>query len=96
LSDFARSRGRRIEPKIFEELGGKPSVVMLRHGDMTFDVKSKTRYLNFLGSKVGEAVVTEADERKDPVPMRSTSDAGRGFAKIRATPKNSQSCSMKT
>lgn len=66
LSDFARNRGRRIEPTVFEELGGKPSVVMLRHSDTSFDVKSKARYLDFLGGKVAEAAVTEADERKDP------------------------------
>jgi hypothetical protein len=66
LSDFARSRGRRIEPQVFRTLGGKPSVTMLRHSDATFDVGSKNRYLNFLADKIGEAAPTVSAERRDP------------------------------
>ena len=44
LADIARSRGKKIEEQIAEqicdELGGKPSVAMLRHSDTsTFDVR---------------------------------------------------------
>src|SRR2546430_104923 len=45
LSDFARSRGKRIEPAIFQWLGGKPSATMLRFADSNFDRPSKARYL---------------------------------------------------
>src|SRR5215469_13710916 len=41
FSDFARSRGRKIEPLIYELQGGKPSVTMMRRADSTFDADSK-------------------------------------------------------
>ena len=57
LADIARSRGKKIEEQIEEqicdELGGKPSVAMLRHSDTsTFDAASKARYIGFLCNKI--------------------------------------------
>ena len=66
LSDFARSRGKRIEPQVFDALGGKPSVTMLRYSDATFDAASKQRYLGFLGEKVGETPPSESAEQREP------------------------------
>jgi hypothetical protein len=66
LSDFARARGKRIEPTIFEALGGKPSITMLRFADDRFDRQTKTRYLAFLAGKLSESAPTEDDERRDP------------------------------
>jgi len=66
LSDFARGRGKRIEPGIFHSLGGKPSITMLRTSDESFDRESKDRYLAFLAGKISEPVPTVADERSDP------------------------------
>jgi len=66
LSDFARSRGKRIEPQVFDALGGKPSVTILRHSDATFDGASKQRYLAFLGDKVGETPPSESTEQREP------------------------------
>lgn len=66
LSDFARGRGKKIEPALFASLGGKPSVVMLRHRDTTFDAATKARYVGFLADKLGEAPPSEEDERRSP------------------------------
>jgi hypothetical protein len=66
LSDFARARGRRIEPAVFQSLGGKPSVTMLRHADNSFDPPSKVRYLAFVGAKISEKPPTEEEEQRDP------------------------------
>jgi hypothetical protein len=66
LSDFARGRGKRIEPAIFQSLGGKPSVTMMRFTDETFDPGSKARYLGFLAGKISGTAPTEEDERRDP------------------------------
>ena len=66
LSDFARSRGRRIEPAIFQDLGGKPSITMLRFADASFDRPSKARYVSFIAAKLSESPLTEEEERRDP------------------------------
>jgi hypothetical protein len=65
LSDFARSRGKRIEPSIFQALGGKPSITMLRYSDDSFDRPTKNRYLTFLAGKISEPVPSEDDEQRD-------------------------------
>jgi hypothetical protein len=44
LAQIARSRGKRLEPRLFELWGGKPSVRLLRHRDTTIDVHTKARY----------------------------------------------------
>jgi hypothetical protein len=66
LADFARRRGRRIEPQIFELLGGKPSITMMRVSDGTFDQATKQRYLSYVGGQIGETAPSGADEQNDP------------------------------
>jgi hypothetical protein len=66
LADFARGRGRRTEPAIYEALGGKPSITMMRFSDDSFDTQAKTRYHSFLAGKVDETAPSIADEQKDP------------------------------
>jgi hypothetical protein len=53
LSDLARGRGKRIEPMIFQSLGGKPSVTMMQYSNQTFDRPAKSRYLTFLDLRTG-------------------------------------------
>jgi hypothetical protein len=65
LSDFARSRGKRIEAAIFQSLGGKPSITMLRFADDSFDGPSKARYVAFLATKLGSTPPTQENERRD-------------------------------
>jgi hypothetical protein len=55
LADFARGRGKRIEPAIYQALGGKPSITMMRFSDSTF-----------LAGKIDETAPSIADEQKDP------------------------------
>jgi hypothetical protein len=52
FSDFARSQGRKIEPRIYELQGGKPSVTMMRRADASLDSDLKDRYRAFLASKL--------------------------------------------
>ena len=65
-SDIARRLGKRIEENIYAELGGKPSVAMLRHSDETFDEASKAQYCAFLSSRINQPVPSEQDEKADP------------------------------
>lgn len=55
-ADFARSRGRAIELKLYSEHGGMPSITMFRRDDLTIDDGLKERYRAFLASKLGVAV----------------------------------------
>ena len=65
-ADVARRLGKRIEEKIHAEIGGKPSVAILRHRDLTLDANSKARYLAFLAKKVGRPAPSSQDEIVDP------------------------------
>jgi hypothetical protein len=65
FSDFARSQGRKIEPRIYELQGGKPSVTMMRRADTTLDSDSKDRYRAFLVSKLARAAPTAAEEARN-------------------------------
>src|SRR5215471_10333831 len=41
MSDLARQRGKRLEPKLYMRLAGMPSVRMLRRNDTTFEEPTK-------------------------------------------------------
>jgi hypothetical protein len=64
-ADIARRLGKRIEERIYEESGGKPSVTMLRYSDGTFDAESKEQYRTFLASKINRPAPTEDQEKAD-------------------------------
>src|SRR5262249_8085205 len=66
LSDFARKEGKRIEPILYREMGGKPSTTMMRYADNTFDAAAKGPYRNFLAGKINSPAPTEAEEKADP------------------------------
>jgi len=65
LADLTRRRGRTIERALFEEQGGKPSIVMFRRDDVTIEEAAKERYRQFLGTKLGVAVPTRHQEEID-------------------------------
>ena len=43
FADVARRRGKQIEPSLIEQMGGLPSITMLRHRDPTLDAPTKER-----------------------------------------------------
>ena len=66
LTNLCREFGKRLEPKLFEAWGGKPSTRLLRHSDPTIEAPTKRRYHAFLASKIATAFPDEAQEAKDP------------------------------
>jgi hypothetical protein len=66
LADFARREGKRIEPLLYREMGGKPSTMMMRYADNTFDGAAKEGYRNFLAGNVKSSAPTEAEEKAKP------------------------------
>jgi hypothetical protein len=65
IADFARSRGRAIEPKLYAEQRGMPSITMFRRNDSTIDDGLKERYRGFLANKLGVAIPSAEAERAD-------------------------------
>lgn len=67
LADFARKQGVRIEPGIFQAMGGKPSVTMFRQvGDDTIDRHTKEKYRSFLAGKIKRLPPTPEEETANP------------------------------
>jgi hypothetical protein len=62
LADFARKLGLRVEPKVYAEMGGKPSVTMFRRSDSTIEEPTKERYRTFLAGKIKVAAPTPEQE----------------------------------
>src|SRR5882757_5137834 len=60
LADFARKQGLRIEPGIYSEMGGKPSVTMFRRSDTTIDEHAKEQYRQFVAIKLNRPAPTAA------------------------------------
>ena len=67
FSDIARRFGKRAERKLFRETGGRPVITLLRHSNRTFDEKTKSRYLKFLESMLGEISPTLEEENDTPL-----------------------------
>ena len=68
LSDFARSRGKSIEPQLLDEWGGWPTTIWLRHRDTNLPALTKARYHAFLGmGALGQLLPTVESEQIDPV-----------------------------
>jgi hypothetical protein len=65
LADFARKLGVFVEPKIYEEMGGKPSITMFRRSDTTIEDPTKDRYRTFLARKINQPVPTVQQEADD-------------------------------
>jgi hypothetical protein len=65
LADFARKLGLRVEPKLYAEMGGKPSVVMFRRSDTTIEEPTKERYRTFIAAKIKQPVPTAEQEAAD-------------------------------
>lgn len=66
LSHIARDTGKRIEPRLYLEWGGKPSVAMLRHRDNRLNTATKQRYHLVLSEALGLALPTVEAETQEP------------------------------
>jgi hypothetical protein len=66
FADVARRRGKAIEPRLIKQMGGLPSITMLRHTDTTFDTATKARMHAFLAARLGEGAPTPEQEMAAP------------------------------
>lgn len=66
LMSLSRDMGKRLEPSLYSEWGGKPTTQLLRHRDTTFDHVTKNRFHEFLGKHIGNTFPTAVQEAADP------------------------------
>lgn len=67
LAHYCRSAGRNLESKLFSAWGGKPTTLLLRHGDTHIDPITKNRYYQFLTRNIAQWVAPGAeDEMNNP------------------------------
>ena len=64
-ADFARQRGRKIEKRIRDDMGGNPSTTIMRYSDNTLDDVSKDKYRKFYSMKIHQEVPTREQEKDD-------------------------------
>jgi len=76
LSSVARTLGKSIEKSLFHSWNGKPTTQILRHVDTTLDVHTKSRYHQFLASRIGVVFPTKADEQASPAAADAAYEAG--------------------
>jgi len=66
LTNLCREFGKRLEERLFQQWGGKPTTQLLRHRDKTIDAVTKRRYHSFLAAKINHAFPDEEGERHNP------------------------------
>jgi hypothetical protein len=91
-ADIARRLGKRIENRIYEASGGKPSVTMLRYSDDSFSPAAKSHYRAFLSSKIKQPVPTEQSEKRNPKDADAFYE--RGGAWLRENTRNATKFSI--
>lgn len=66
LASYARTKGKRVEPKLLKSWGGWPTTILLRH-DSELDPYTRRRYHTYLASSVplGLTFPTAEEERED-------------------------------
>ncbi len=65
-TNLSRELGRRLEERLFQEWGGKPTTQLLRHRDTRIEGPTKRRYHAFLASKINVPFPDKDHEAKDP------------------------------
>ncbi len=66
FADVARRRGKAIEPRLIERMGGLPTTTTLRHRDEAYDADTKAGFHAFIAAKLGKPAPTAAEEAADP------------------------------
>lgn len=67
FTHIVRKRGRSVEAKLFQEWGGMPSNILLRHSDKSLDINTKTRFKEKLAKLPNIEFPTEHEEKDNPI-----------------------------
>ena len=74
-AQLGRDRGKRIERRLFDSWGGKPTTSMLRHCDGRIDPMTKSRLHQKLSRVVNATFPTQEEEAADPIQAGTTYDS---------------------
>jgi hypothetical protein len=75
-TNLCRELGKRLEEKLFQKWGGKPTTQLLRHRDNRIEGVTKRRYHSFLGFKINVAFPDKDQETKDPAAADEVYQSG--------------------
>jgi hypothetical protein len=76
FASIARELGKRLENRLFDSWGGKPTTILLRHRDSTLDPVTKARYHAFLSRRIGVSFPTAEQEQVDALSADDRYAAG--------------------
>ncbi|TVL97716.1 MAG: hypothetical protein CV087_22065 [Candidatus Brocadia sp. WS118] len=65
LSQLARDRGKVLEPKLFSNWGGMPSVTIFRYADSRLTILTKQKYHDYLSQIIGINSPTSEEEKNE-------------------------------
>ena len=78
MTNICREAGKRLEDKLYQEWGGKPTTQLLRHRDTIIDSVTKRRYHAFLAAKICATFPDAKQEKSDPAKADEVYESGRG------------------
>lgn len=76
MTNICRELGKRLEEKLFNEWGGKPTTQLLRHRDSVVDSITKRRYHAFLAAKINTVFPDAEQEKSDPAKADQAYQSG--------------------
>lgn len=88
LGSYARTKGKRIEPKLLKRWGGWPTTLLLRH-DSELDQHTRLRYHTYLAGVVPESLSfpTVQEEQANPAGANAVYDSAVRWLKERTRGK---------
>lgn len=76
MTDICRELGKRLEERLFNEWGGKPTTQLLRHRNGIIDSVTKRRYHAFLATKINTQFPDAEQEKADPAAADEAYQSG--------------------
>ena len=76
MTNICREAGKRLEDKLYQEWGGKPTTQLLRHRDTIIDSVTKRRYHAFLAAKICATFPDAKQEKSDPAKADEVYESG--------------------
>lgn len=76
MTNICRELGKRLEERLYNEWGGKPTTQLLRHRDSVVDSVTKRRYHAFLATKINTTFPDAEQEKADPVKADEAYQSG--------------------
>jgi hypothetical protein len=86
MTNICRELGKRLEERLFDEWGGKPTTQLLRHRDGIVDSVTKRRYHAFLATKIHAAFPDPEQEKADPAKADEAYQSGARWLLDRTRP----------